>query len=279
MKENFRVNFHSHSQHSDGLASVEELVQTMFDNNVKFFALTDHDTLAGVANCIQLAKKHELTCYTGIELSVSLPNTSNFMHLLAYDFDLEILQNELDTFTKEKSESIKNLAKYMQDIGYNFKLEQKNTILTTQEIAISLLQVESIPDINTAYKNINSLIKYRILSLTAKRAIGMIHKANGFAIMAHPFDIFEYATKYAIPKERVAYIVQDLNKLGLDGIEVFYANYSKEKIDFLNWLADKHNLIKSIGTDYHNRPNMDLPYLEIDLEANLLLEVLLKRKK
>ena len=38
---------HSHSTHSDGTHEVQEVAQKMKDSNVKYWSLTDHDTISG----------------------------------------------------------------------------------------------------------------------------------------------------------------------------------------------------------------------------------------
>ena len=43
-----KFDLHLHSNYSDGSATVKELVDTVVQSGIKIFALTDHDTVAGV---------------------------------------------------------------------------------------------------------------------------------------------------------------------------------------------------------------------------------------
>ncbi len=82
-----------------------------------------------------------------------------------------------------------------------------------------------------------------------KKVINAIHNAGGIAVLAHPACCF---TITGLEK-----LVENLKKLGMDGIETYYP-YSRHRriIKFhssktVEKLADKYNLIKTGGTDEH----------------------------
>lgn len=83
-----------------------------------------------------------------------------------------------------------------------------------------------------------------------KELINAIHEAGGIAVLAHP------ACCWALNLDR---FIQDLAKLGLDGLEVYYPYPRWRKyIKFSNpkqieKIADKYNLIKTGGTDCHTK--------------------------
>ena len=59
------VDLHSHSWHSDGLWSPQEMAQRSYDSGVRIWSLTDHDTSNGWAEaeeaCNKLGMKFILT--------------------------------------------------------------------------------------------------------------------------------------------------------------------------------------------------------------------------
>lgn len=81
-----------------------------------------------------------------------------------------------------------------------------------------------------------------------KNLIDAIHNAGGIAVLAHP------CCCWALSMDK---FVKDLVSLGLDGIEVYYPyprwrKYIKfSNPDSIETIADKYNLIKTGGTDYH----------------------------
>ena len=83
-----------------------------------------------------------------------------------------------------------------------------------------------------------------------KELIKAIHNAGGIAILAHP------ACCWALNMDR---FVKKLISLGLDGIEVYYP-YKRHRgiikfhtIRTVEKIADKYNLIKTGGTDLHDK--------------------------
>lgn len=79
---------------------------------------------------------------------------------------------------------------------------------------------------------------------TAKDIIELIHKAGGIAILAHPFQ--------TVPDyDRLRILLNDLQKLGLDGVEALYGANSDQTQDQLLEIATSNSFIVSAGTDYH----------------------------
>lgn len=83
-----------------------------------------------------------------------------------------------------------------------------------------------------------------------KELIEAIHNAGGIAVLAHP------ACCWALNMEQ---FIKDLVDIGLDGIEVYYPyprwrKYIKfSNPNTLEAIADKYNLIKTGGTDCHEK--------------------------
>ncbi len=79
---------------------------------------------------------------------------------------------------------------------------------------------------------------------TAAEIIDIIHNAGGIAILAHPFQTMPDFNQLRI-------LLNDLQKLGLDGIEALYGPNSEETKKHLLEIANTNNFIVSAGTDYH----------------------------
>ncbi|CAL4966976.1 unnamed protein product [Urochloa decumbens] len=83
------VELHAHSARSDGSLSPAELVERAHRNGVKVFALTDHDTMAGVQEAMEAAKQYPIRIIPGVEISaVHSPSDESGaeepVHILAY---------------------------------------------------------------------------------------------------------------------------------------------------------------------------------------------------
>ncbi len=281
MDSSLRVNFHCHSNCSDGNTSVAQVVKALHADNVKYFALTDHDTLAGVKEAQKIAESYDMQCINGIELTVTNRNDfMEYLHMLAINFDYNILSKELEKYYIKEEKIVIAFANKLRENGYKFNLEishPSRQYLTHNDLSHALIvngyaknRFESFVEI----LNKEEYSEFKAIYPDPKSAIDMVHKANGLAIMAHPFDILVHAAwKDSITQEQSFTIIRNLKELGLDGIEVYYKNFSSEQIAQLNDLADELNLIKSIGTDYHGK-SKDSTWHSVEDEEKLITNVL-----
>jgi hypothetical protein len=80
--------------------------------------------------------------------------------------------------------------------------------------------------------------------MTPVEAVGLILKAGGLPVLAHPFTVDD-------PKAMVI----ELKAAGLIGVEAYYDSYTTDKVNRLVRLANKYNLIATGGSDYHGLDN------------------------
>ncbi|MFT5396654.1 MAG: putative metal-dependent phosphoesterase TrpH, partial [Gammaproteobacteria bacterium] len=78
---------HSHSTASDGILSPELLVEKASAVGINTLALTDHDTVSGLAAAHSAAKNHGVTLINGIELSCLWNNKT--IHVVGLNFKAE----------------------------------------------------------------------------------------------------------------------------------------------------------------------------------------------
>ncbi|MBE0601671.1 MAG: cache domain-containing protein, partial [Firmicutes bacterium] len=94
---------------------------------------------------------------------------------------------------------------------------------------------------------------------TSADVIGMIHRAGGIAILAHPLS-----TQPDVQK--LTKLVGELKTLGLDGIEALYGPDTADQTETLLALAEEHALAASMGTDFHDLAT-DTPGITVDRKA------------
>src|SRR5512139_1207606 len=87
MSDTTRVNLHCHSNLSDGYLSPEAVAEQMAAADVRCAALTDHDTIAGLARFRDTLARFGIGCISGVEISARVQDRD--VHLLAYGFDPE----------------------------------------------------------------------------------------------------------------------------------------------------------------------------------------------
>lgn len=197
----------------------------------------------------------------GIEISsqndgeIDLLGLKGSLHILAYSFDYDKLNNTYADIKIRKDELAVKLVKKLISDGYNIhecmELEKLNTTL----IGKRLVQKGYAKSLDEAFDNILDLkySEYRIKSFTITNVIKLIHKCGGLAVLAHPYEVLQGVYKVNLEPEQVEKIVNKLVSFGIDGIEVYYARYTNEQVRFLEKLAEKHGLFKTVGSDFHGK--------------------------
>ncbi|KAK3031497.1 hypothetical protein RJ639_036011 [Escallonia herrerae] len=87
--EKLVFDLHSHSICSDGFLSPSKLVERAHQNGVKVLSLTDHDTMSGIPEAMEAARKFGIKIIPGVEIStIFSPRVESGMeepvHILAY---------------------------------------------------------------------------------------------------------------------------------------------------------------------------------------------------
>ena len=79
-------------------------------------------------------------------------------------------------------------------------------------------------------------------TLTPTEAVELIHGAGGVAVVAHPLSPL-------IPD--LDAFLRRLAAVGLDGLEVYYGDYTPAQVAELREVARRHGLIATGGSDFH----------------------------
>lgn len=262
--------YHIHTTFSDGRCSVNEVINTTKAHQIDELSICDHDTFQGVIEANGMLMDSEIRLVPGIEISaknsyIDIPYLqSNYsLHILGYHFDINNklffervsnISNQNNTMCREIITRWKNV--YPQLNFEEVKLHENQQWYYKTNIAEYLMSLGIVDSIDEAFTQIinSSLTKdLKTFGITITDSIKYIKEAGGYAIWAHPFEIFKVASKVQISIELVERLLLNLIDFGLDGIEVYYEKYTHRQIDMLNRLADKYNLLKYGGSDYHGR--------------------------
>jgi predicted metal-dependent phosphoesterase TrpH len=249
----------AHSTCSDGALAPEEVVARAAAAGVRLLALTDHDTVDGVARAIAAGREHGVTVVSGVELS-TVDDAGPDLHLLGYDFDPEnaALLVSLETFRTDRSARISRMATAMRELGFAVddteltgranpgRPHLARAVLTHPANAERLAAegLDSIGGIIETYL-IDGKPGFRGRSIpTVADAIAAVHAAGGVAVWAHPYwDVDGPAAVEATLRRFAA--------VGLDGVEAFYPSFTEAQTHQLADLADELGLLTTGSTDFH----------------------------
>lgn len=249
MKINTHVpkgDFHGHTIYSDGLFSVKELIEEAKKQGLDYYAITDHDCLDGADEAFDLAKNNDLGIKIIYGLEYSTDSNDESIHVLGYFKDKLpscTLRDELkkqSAFRKERAEKIFDLLKENFDIELDKSLINTYNNITRGTIAQLILEKTdkyTKRDIFNLMIGDNCSCYVPSTKISTQRGIELIHECGGIAVLAHP----------CLYKKNN---IEDLIKLGIDGIEAIYPKTNNEETKYRN-LAKKYNLVVTAGSDFH----------------------------
>jgi predicted metal-dependent phosphoesterase TrpH len=245
-----RVDLHMHSTASDGVYTPTEVVQIALTNQMDIIALTDHDNVNGLAEARQAAAG-KLQVLPGVELSTEEDQKDR--HLLGYLFDpdnepfLTMLVELRDARVSRADRIVQKLAA----LGVNVSLERVYALagagsVGRPHVARAMLEqgyVSSLQEAFDKYLEDGGPAFVPHYRLAPADAIQLVHQAGGIAVLAHPGRLDgDYHQ-----------IIESLVPVGLDGLEVYYPDHTPEIVGDLRQLAAQHNLVMTVGSDFHRR--------------------------
>jgi predicted metal-dependent phosphoesterase TrpH len=244
------VDLHSHSTASDGANTPEAVVETAARAGLVAIALTDHDTLAGVAAAIEAGGRLGVRVVPGVELS--LMDGENEVHMLGLHISrVAALQDELEAVRNSRKDRAERIVSKMNDLGVPLTvaavLEQAGGgAVGRPHIARALIAGGWVRDQREAfdrYLGAGRPANVEKRRISVADGIRLIHDCGGLAVVAHPGADGR--------RERVGPLVA----LGLDGLEVKHPGHSSEDTLRIEALADHFGLVKSGGSDWHGAAN------------------------
>ena len=238
------------------------------ENGIEIFSITDHDNIDSIKEMKKIDKKG-LIYIPGVE--VSCEKDGYKMHILGYNVDGDNVElNEMcrDMKLRKNIRNLEIIQQLKENFGIIISREETERLLTADgfvgqtTIARLLTQRGDIPNIQYAFDNYFKYMKLKTPATTyLDKAIKIIHKAGGYAILAHPITIEK---KYGVNVEDIFYMFANA---GIDGIEIFNSKHSLNDIKRYLKIVNERNLLISGGSDFHGeimKPNIKLGGLSKD---------------
>lgn len=261
---NYKIDLHVHSYISDGACSPKEIIEIACEKGVKAIALTDHDNIGGLHEAEVEALKLNVDFLNGIEIS-SLYENGRILHIIGLGIDTnnkEFLE-VYNRMKKARDQGVKDILKILETQGIYIDIDvlkrnSLNQYLDRYDIYKYFIENGISNDAQHIWDKYLDPIPYGSDELLkVEDAIEIIRKSGGLSFLAHYNKIMGLKGFSKIDmEEHIKYLIS----VGLNGIEKYYPSYSKEDIEFLDYLVNKYNLIPSGGTDFHgkNRPGISL---------------------
>lgn len=244
-----RADLHLHTTCSDGAWSPEEIVHRAQQRGLGAIAITDHDTVAGVAAAqVAAATKARVAVIAGVEITCSFHNRE--LHLLGYFFapDDPDLTAGLAKLQLARRERFQNMIDRLKSIGVAID-EQAMGASTATSLAPGRLVLAAVlakqghaPTTHLAFQRFlrdGGPVALPKQMAPVAAALDWVHAAGGVASWAHP------------SQDITADQVHELKKCGLDALEAVYPAFSARRVQQLRDLARSAGLAVTGGSDCH----------------------------
>jgi 3',5'-nucleoside bisphosphate phosphatase len=283
-----RFDLQSHSTNSDGELPAAEVVARAGEAGVELLALSDHDTIGGVAEAIAAGESAGVRVVPAVEISAVDEGApvGRELHILGYDIDHTgpPMTEALDAFLADREKRTLRMRDGLQEVGFELdEAEIQQRIAEGKPIGrphlagavlrapanAERLKKEGIDDIGSLIRGylIEGKPAFRLRQTpTVAEAIDAIHAAGGVAVWAHPFWDIEQ-------DQEVLDSIERFRALGIDGVEAFYITHTEEQTRLLAARTGELGLLSTGSSDFHGPENrLFSRFLEFDtydLEPNL----------
>ncbi len=244
---------HAHSTASDGAYAPEELVHEAAQAGVDVLALTDHDTLAGLAAAQKAAIKNNIRFISGVEISVGWQRRTLHIVGLGIAADCEKLCAGLQGLQLLRRERAERIAGKLEQLGLENVLEKAESMangaqITRTHFARLLVKSGLSKDMKQSFKRYLASGKPAHVSsewTSLASAVDWIHTAGGVAVLAHPMAY----NMTAAWRQRM---YKAFREAGGDAMEVCCGNSNAEQVQLSTRDALEYELMGSVGSDFHH---------------------------
>lgn len=258
------VDLHTHTTASDGTYSPEELIDYAAEKGLSAIAISDHDTIDGIAPALEQAKRYpDLEVIPSIEYSTNSDICASDIHILGYYMDINDahFNAKLKHVVNSRIQRNEKMIANMQDKGMNITMEDvlatsDDGVITRAHFAKAMENAGVVKKMSHAFeKYIGNNKPYYIEreKVTQKMAIEMIRDNGGVPVLAHP-------VLYRMNLKDLDKLLAELVDYGLKGIEGIYTTYRTHETQYIAKMAQEHGLIVTGGSDFHgsHKPGIDL---------------------
>ncbi|MFT3786315.1 MAG: PHP domain-containing protein [Tepidisphaeraceae bacterium] len=268
------VDLHCHSTASDGTMRPAEVARLAKASGLSAFALTDHDTTAGLAEARDEAVALDIDFLNGIEISCAFPRPGT-MHILGYGIDPEspTLKSTLEELIRARNERNERIVVALQAKGIKITMEQVRAVATrgdprNENVTVGRPHIAKVLQMLGVVKNNaqafrdylggSGLVYADKERLSSQQAIDLIHSAGGLACLAHAFQL---------RKDNWAQLRNEIKRLrdqGLDALEVVHTDHRESLVAELRDIAKHTGLLCTGGSDFHgsNKKHIQLGYAQ-----------------
>ena len=244
------IDLHLHTTASDGEFSPRDVVSKAWHAGLRTIAITDHDTVAGLAEAEEAGRELGMQVIAGIEITAVTDNRD--VHVLGYFVDradpdlLTFLSNQ----RADRIGRVREIARRLESMGLPIDVDavlapyvgRPDRAVGRPAVARALVAAGHAASIAAAF---DTLIGSGGPAFVPRRGappevvIRVIHASGGLTSLAHPGLL------------RRDEVIPRLAASGLDALEAYHPDHAPADVERYRRLAEQHGLAVSGGSDFH----------------------------
>ena len=242
------IDLHLHTDASDGVLSPSALVARAAGAGITVLSVTDHDTVAGLAEARAAADTRGVRLVNGIEITAV--EGARDVHMLGYFFDPRsgVLGEFLSRQRTDRIRRVEEMAARLAALGAPIDVTAlvasaiRGRSIGRPQLADALVAAGHAVSRDDAF---DRLLGDRCPAYVARRGatpvevIALVRQAGGIASLAHPGLLNDDA------------LIPRLAAAGLAAIEVRHSDHDSATERRYRELAAEHGLAVSGGSDFH----------------------------
>lgn len=285
-----KMDLHLHSAYSaDGEWGIEALLAECRRQEVKLTAVTDHNSVRGVAEALRYGPKYGVTVVPGIEIDCTYAGRN--LHVLGYGIDWchPWLQELEPTLAKQAERAFPHMVHCLEELAIH--VDVARILANTQgrfpcgediaEVVLAQPENRRHPLLQPyfpqgARSDMPYLHFYRDFFAQGKvgyvaleypglaETVAMIHQSGGMAVLAHPGENLGESLD----------LLEGIVAVGIDGLEVYSNYHSLSLTQRLAALARQQGLLRTSGSDFHgkNKPTIQVGMCKGSFADSTLIE-------
>ncbi|HEY9789550.1 MAG TPA: PHP domain-containing protein [Candidatus Obscuribacterales bacterium] len=246
------ADLHLHTLHSDGSWTPTQVVEAACEQGLQCIAITDHDTVAGIAEAQRVAAAR-VEVIPGIEINTVYATANGErldVHILGYFIDTDnadlrkTMQRQQDARHQLVADTIVRCNKLGIDLQMQHVIECAGTgSIGRPHLSRAIVKAGGAKDVTEAFSRFMSRESPDFIprnSITPQEAIQAIESAGGIASIAHPGK-----------NERMERVILELKEAGLRAVEAYHRSHSLELVKQYLRLAAINHMLATGGSDCH----------------------------
>lgn len=251
-----KADLHVHSTASDGTLTPTQLVDRAHANGVSVLALSDHDSVNGIAEARVAARRAGMTLIEAVELSAA--SDGRDVHVLAYFVDpsSQDLRTLLGNLRSDRHSRAEAMVSALNEAGYRISFDDVLSAaaggsIGRSHIARALVEAGHAASVRQAFESLIGRDRpfYRAKQTASPEdVVAGIRRLGAIPVIAHPGVTGAHD------------LIAGMTSAGLLGIEAYHADHTPDQVACYAALAEELGLLTTGGSDFHGpgAPNPDI---------------------